>query len=77
MFLYTGRAVELPSFLLIIGFGYLGFAGSRVFATSWKGAVKGVFTGGWAFVLQVSVFGLSACIYALGQAMWYHGDGST
>lgn len=70
-FLYTGEAVELPSLLLIIGFGYLGFAGYRAFGLSWKGAVKLAVAGGWAFVLLVSAFGLSACVYAIGQAMWY------
>lgn len=70
-FLYTGQPVESSSFLLVIGLGYLGFASHQAFGPGWKGAVKGGIAGGWTLVLLTSVSGLSVCVYAVGQAMWY------
>jgi hypothetical protein len=71
VFLYTRRPVDPPSFLMVISLGYLAFASYKAFGPGWKGALKGGIAGGWAFVLTVSVFGLSACAYAVGLAMWY------
>lgn len=71
LFLHTGQPVDPPFFPLVIGLGYLGFASYQAFGPGWKVALKGGVAGSWAYALTVAVFGLSACVYALGQAVWY------
>jgi len=70
-FLYTGESIPQPSFLLVIVLGYLVFAGYQAFGPGWRVVVKIAIAGCWAFALWVSVFGFGACIYALGQTLWY------
>ena len=71
-FFYAGQTIETPTLLLVlVSVGYLGFASHRAFGPGWKGAVKGGVAGAWALVLLTSVSGLSVCVYAVGQAVWY------